>query len=588
MNNPLSVLRALLGELKRRRVFRVAIVYSVVAFVIWQAAEIAFPALRLPPWSLTLVVVLTLLVFPIALVLAWAFEITPQGVKRSEPLVEGVARPEPGSRAIVVAAAVAVFVLAIVAAWLAIGDGGPAPSLGSKSIVVLPFVSMSPDPDDEYFSDGLTEELINALSNVEGLHVVARTSAFAFKGQNIDVRTIGDSLGVETVLEGSVRMSGDRLRMTAQLINVADGYHLWSDRYERQLSDVFAIQDEVARAIVSALRLELGAGARDRIVSGYTDDLEAYDSYLRGRHFWNRRTEEGFRRAIGYFEEAVAEDPDYAKAYSGTADAYNLLGLYYMLPSREAMPKAREAALKALEIDPNLAEARTSLAFLKSWYDWDRSGAEVEFRRALDLDPNYATAHQWYAIHLTSAGRLDVALSEARRAVELDPLSPNLNTNLGNALVYLRRYDEAIEQLRRTLELDPHFLHAMWALWHAYVHKGMYEEAFAVWERALTVSGAGPEKLEAVRRAYAESGWRGALEWDIENSKEEELDPADIAQEYASLGRHDEALEWLERAYEERSFGLNLLAVDACFDGLRADPRFGALLEKIGLSEGSQ
>ena len=587
MNDPLSNLRPLLGELKQRGVFRVAIAYAAVAFVIWQATEIAFPALGLPGWTLTFVVVLTLVGFPIALLLAWAFEITPQGVKRTEPLAEGAAGPEPRKRAIAATAGIAVLVLAVAIAWLLVRDTGQTSSVGTVSIAVLPFVSMSPDPDDEYFSDGLTEELINALGKVEGLRVVARTSAFAFKGQSRDIREIGDSLDVETVLEGSVRMSGDRLRMTAQLINVADGYNLWSDRYERQLSDVFAVQDEVARSIVSALRLELGAGDETRLVSGRTENLEANSLYLRGRFFWNQRTEEGFGRAIGYFEKAIAEDPNYAPAYSGMADAYNLLGLYFMLPPGEAIPKAREAALEALEIDPTLAEARTSLAFLKSWYDWDRPGAEVEFQRALDLNPNYATAHQWYAIHLTAVGRLDVALREARRAVELDPLSPNLNTNLGNALMYSRRHDDAIEQLRRTLELDPNFLNALWALWHAYVHKGMHEEAFAHWERGLAVSGAGPEKLEAVRRAYAESGWRGALEWDIENSKEEGLDPADIAQEYALLGRQDEALEWLERAYEERSFGLNLLAVDACFDGLRADPRFGALLEKVGLPEGS-
>ncbi|UCC83368.1 MAG: tetratricopeptide repeat protein, partial [Gemmatimonadota bacterium] len=577
--------RRLIHELRRRRVFRVAVVYAAVAFVIWQAADIGFPALSLPDWSLTLVVVLTLLGFPIALVLAWAFEITPEGVKRTEPLVEGVARPEPGGRAMAAAGVVAVFVLAIAAAWLAIRDSGSIPSVGRRSIAVLPFVNNSPDPDDEYFSDGLTEELINALAQVEGLQVPGRTSAFAFKGQAIDPRIIGDSLGVETLLEGSVVKSGDRLRVMAQLINVADGYNLWSESYDRQLSDVFAIYDDLTRAIVGALRVELGAGEEARLVSGRTENLEAYEHYLRGRYFWNQRTEAGFRTAIGYFEEAVAEDRGYAPAYSGMADAYNLLGLYYMLPPREAIPKAREAALEALEIDHTLAEARTSLAFLKSWYDWDRSGAEAEFQRALELNPNYATAHQWYAIHLYAVGRLDVALREARRAVELDPLSPAINTDLGRVLLYSRRYDEAIEQFRQTLELDPDFSYAVWELAHAYVHKGMYEDAFPEWEKLLTLCGASPEELEAVRQAYAESGWRAVVELDIESSKEEGLDPADIAREYALLGRHDEAFEWLERAYEERSFGLNLLRIDPCFDGLRGDPRYTALLSRVGLED---
>ncbi|MHC4138133.1 MAG: tetratricopeptide repeat protein, partial [Planctomycetota bacterium] len=342
MGGPASKLGSFVAELKRRKVYRVAVVYSVVAFVIWQAAEIAFPSLHLPEWTLTFVVVIALIGFPIALVLAWAFEITPEGVRRTEP-----AGAEPAE-----------------------APASPPPAVAHeverKSIAVLPFANMSDDPENEYFSDGMTEEIINALTQLEDLRVAARTSCFAFKGKPADIGEIGAKLKVATVLEGSVRKAGTRLRITAQLVNVGDGYHLWSERYDREMEDVFAIQDEIARAIADRLQVTLAVGAGERLVKPPTKSLEAYDLYLKGRYFVNRIVEvagEGPRKGIDFFEQALALDPGYALAHAGIADAYSFLGSTVLRP-KEALPKAREAAMRALELDDTLAETHCALGWI--------------------------------------------------------------------------------------------------------------------------------------------------------------------------------------------------------------------------------
>jgi len=325
------------------------------------------------------------------------------------------------------------------------------------SIAVLPFTNLSADKEQEYFCDGMAEEIINALTQLEGLRVVARTSSFSFRGKEIDVREIGRQLNIENLLEGSVRKAGNRVRITAQLINVADGYHLWSDKYDRNIEDIFAIQDEISLAIVDRLKVKLLKEEKAKLVKRFTENQEAYNLYLKGRYFWNRRYEGGLQKGIEFFQQAIEKDPLYALAYVGMADCYILLGHFGWLPPKEAYPRARTAAEKALEIDDKLAEAHTSMGWIRTFYDWDWVGAEEEFKRALNLNPNYATGYEWYAVSLAPMERLDEASILLKRALELDPLSLMISTVVGLGLYWARQYDEALDQYRRTLEMDPNF-----------------------------------------------------------------------------------------------------------------------------------
>jgi serine/threonine-protein kinase len=380
------------------------------------------------------------------------------------------------------------------------------------SVAVLPFVNMSADPDNEYFSDGMTEEIINALAQVKDLRVAARTSSFSFKGKSHDVAAVGTKLNVATVLEGSVRKADTKLRITAQLINVADGYHLWSERYDREMDDVFAIQDEIATRIADRLKVKLVGGPDEPLVKPPTENLEAYQLYLKGRHLWNRRNKAGLEQAVEYFEQAIAEDSSFALAYSGLADAYLLLGSYGHLTRAESHSRAKAAAEQALALDETLAEAHTSRGqVLRSERDW--RGEEEEYRRAIELNPSYATAHQWYATLLCALDRMDEALGEIRRAEELDPLSHAISVTVGVILLLARDYDGAIEQLHKTLELEPHFFSAHQVLGGAYALKGRYEQAIAATERAIELNPDSPDQLGGRATIYAlwgrsSSWWR--------------------------------------------------------------------------------
>ena len=462
----------------------------------------------------------------------------------------------------------------------------PAPSASSAAsatIAVLPFADMTPGGDHEYFSDGITEELINSLAQVEGLRVAARTSTFAFKGRQIDVREVGDKLNVATVLEGSVRRTGNRLRISAQLINVADGYHMWSKTYEREMEDVFTIQEEISRAIVETLkgRLAGAAAAIERTVV----EPAAYDLYLKGRHAWHRRTEEGIRRALSYFEQAVEQAPAYARAHAGLADAYAVLGFYDYLSPREAFPKAEAAAKRALELDPTLAAPHSTLGYVALYYRWDWRRAEREFQRAIQLDPNYSTAHQWYANFLTAMGRFDEAEREMRRAQELDPLSLIANAALGWVYYYAGDYQRAVEQSLRTLELDPNFRLAY--LWGglAYEQLGRTDEAIQMLERSLALSAGSAINVAALAHAHAAAGSRGRATEMLTAMlpPEERYVPSyEVAKVYLALGQEGEALDWLERAYEQRSHSMAFLKVDPQLTALGAHPRYRELLRRVG------
>ncbi|MDA2924544.1 protein kinase, partial [Acidobacteria bacterium AH-259-L09] len=456
------------------------------------------------------------------------------------------------------------------------------------SIAVLPFLNMSPDPENEYFSDGLAEELINALTHVEGLRIPSRTSAFQFKEKVQDIRTIGDQLNVKTILEGSVRRAGNRLRITAQLINVADGYHLWSERYDREMEDVFQIQDEIARTIVETLKVQLVREPNTPFVKRYTESTRAYQFYLKGRYHWNTRTEEGFTKAIQHFREALEEDPNYSLAYSGLADSYNILGDYGILSPRESFPKARWAAMKALEIDEELAEAHNSLAYVRWAYDWDWLEAKEEFKRAIQINPNYATARQWYAEYLTSMGKHSEAFRELTRAEELEPLSLIINAVFGWFFYFSRRFDLSIEYLGKALDLDRSFARAHVFLGRAFEQKQMFDEAILQFQQAGKLDPR-PTYLGELAHTYAVAGLREqailTLQELQELAQKTYVPPYDLAMIYKALGETDRAFEWLERSYQERRFYMVLLKVEPRLDTLRSDPRFTDLLRRMNLIE---
>jgi serine/threonine-protein kinase len=453
------------------------------------------------------------------------------------------------------------------------------------SIAVLPFADLSPERDQEYFSDGLTEELIGALTKVEGLRVAARGVTFSYKGSARDPREIGRALNVRSVLEGSVRKEGDQLRITAQLIDVEKGYYLWSQSFDREITGIFAVQEEISRSIAEALRLQLAHNTLPfpRLRTG---NIEAYNLYLRGRHFYNRQTVESLRKSIGYFEKAIAADPKYAPGYAGLADAYDVLVQYGEIRPREGMPKAKSAALKALSLDPSLAEAHVSLAAVIEAYDWNWDAAERAYRRAIELDPQLPAARLWYGMFLRDQGRIDEALPEIERAYQLDPLSVLANMNLGYAYAIQRKYDAAIDLFKKTLELQPEDPGPYMRLGALYREKARFEESLAAFERARQLSGEHPHTLAVLGSVYAQSGKRDeamkVLEQLRQLSRRRWVPAFDMALIYSSLGDRERVMEYLEKAYEERSCGL-LSLCSRRFEHLRSDPRFVALIKKIGL-----
>jgi serine/threonine-protein kinase len=473
----------------------------------------------------------------------------------------------------------------------AAGSAAAAPAAKAQpSIAVLPFANMSAEPDNEFFSDGIAEELMNALSKLEGLHVVARASAFTFKGKNEDVREIGRRLGVSTVLEGSVRKAGNRVRVNAELINVQDGYRLWSERFDRQLDDVFAIQDEIAGAIARVLEAKLlGAPAAVTGEGRVPGDAKAYECYLRGRHQWNKRTESGLTRGIEDFEKAIALDARYAPAYAGLADSHVMLGIYGLLPPDVAMPKAKLAAQHALDVDASLAEAHASLGCVLAVYDWDWPAADAAFRRAIALNPQYATAHQWYAMNcLVPQGRFPEARAQFQQAQLLDPLSLTLNCSIGLAEFFARNYDAAVEKLREAVEIDENFGTAQFFLGQVYAQLGRHEEAAAVLERAIGLSERSPETVAALARAHAVAGRREEatrlLASLVRRSEDAYVSPALIADVHLGLGEREEGLAWLEKAAVGRSADLVWIKVRPVYDEIREDPRFRALLARTKLA----
>jgi TolB-like protein/Tfp pilus assembly protein PilF len=483
------------------------------------------------------------------------------------------------------AALAAVAILIIFAAGVAIRGlyFRPVP----PSIAVLPFVNIGGDPDKEYFSDGITEELINALAKLEGLRVISRTSVFYFKEKNLGIKTIGEKLEVDAVLEGSVRIEGKRLRIAAQLVKVADDSHLWAETYDREIKDVFAIQEEVSRAIVDKLRPRLLVKGDRRLAKHYTENLEAYNLYLKGRFFWNKVS---YKEAIEYFERALALDPNYALAYAGLADTYNRMAFFLSESVAEYYPKAKAAAMKALEIDDMLPEAHAALGSIRFRYDWDWEDAERHLKRAIELNPGNALAHHHYADYLWTMGRLDEGIAEVKIALELDPLSILMNRFLGLILQSAHKYDQAIEQLQKTLELYPNHVGALMFLGAAYAENGEYEAGIVVLEKVVNLTkGKSPFALGFLGYAYGLAGKKEEaqeiLDKVLERSKRGYFSPHFIAVIYTALGDKDKAFEWLEKAHEERDPRLYPIKVIPRLESLHSDPRFTALLKKMGLEE---
>jgi len=453
------------------------------------------------------------------------------------------------------------------------------------SVAVLPFVNASADPNAEYLGDGITESLINSLSTLPHLKVMSRDSAFMYKGKDTDAHTIGQALGVRAVLKGRVMQRGDDLQISAELVDAHDNSHIWGQLYSRKAADIFALQGDLAKEMTTALRMRLTGEDENRMTKSYTANPEAYQDYLKGSYWLKKSTEQGMHKCIGYFQQAITKDPSYALAYDGLADCYGGLTPLGFVSPKETVPRVREAALKALEIDDTLAEAHASLGYIKAEYDWDWSGGEKEFQRAIELKPSYGDAHREYGIFLRSMGRPEEAIAENKRALELDPFSLIINRSLGLAFYEARQYDQAIEQERKTLELDPNFTQAHDTLGNAYIQKSMYKEGMAEFEKLLAVSPGNPLGLSDLGYAYAVIGRRAeaqkVLDKLAELSKEKYVPAVDRARIYAGLGEKDKAFEWLGKGYEDRS--ISTIKVDPTLDPLRSDPRFIDLLRRMNL-----
>lgn len=499
-----------------------------------------------------------------------------------------LARPRPS---IVLGAAALILTASVIAYFYFARDVKVIADRGAiTSVAVMPFGNPSANPDTEYLSDGITESLINQLSRLPKLKVMSRNSVFHYKGRETDARLVGNELGVEAVLLGRVVQRGDGRSISVELVDAGDNSHLWGEQYERRLSDVLAVQREITREITENLRLSLTGSEQDMVNKRYTEDADAYQLYLKGRYFWNKRTGDAFTKGIEYFNQAIVLDPNYALAYSGLADSYSLLGDYDVMKPTEAYPKAKVAATKALAIDEGLAEAHASLATILAAYDWNWAGADSEYKRAIELKPNYAPAHQWYAEYLAGMGRHTEAIAEIKRAQELDPFS--LITNAVGAWVFYfaRQYDEAIAQCQKVIAMDANFGEVYAYLGRAYEQKGMYAEALDAFQKRRTLLGF---------RAVGDSGDRDSQEslspkeyWrqrlrrleGEERAKFGQVSAHGRAECFAQLGDKDQAFNWLERAYEERSFWLMYLKVAPNLDSLRTDPRFSDLLLRVKLA----
>ena len=456
-----------------------------------------------------------------------------------------------------------------------------------ESIAVLPFVNLSNDPKTEYLSDGITESLINSLSQLPNLAVMSRNTVFRYKGRAADPQRVGQELHVRAILTGRLIQSGDELLISVNLEDVQNGRQIWGEQYNRKLSNLVSVQQEIAADIYGRLRPKLEGDGKKLLSKRPTENAEAYQLYLQGLFYWNKWTQADFKKAADYFTQAVQKDPRYALSYAGLADTYSLLGDAGYLPPSEAWPKAKAAAMQALEIDDTLAEAHTSLGLVKEHFEWDWAGAEGEFKRAIELNPNSAAAHQWYGDYLANMGRSEEGLQETKKAQELDPLSLIINTSLGWQLYLARQNDQAVEQLRKVLDIDAKFAPARRMLEEVYAQMGKQREAVTEREKILSLSGS-PELAASIEEDFTKSGYKGVVRsWMdglTEISKHEYISSYGVAQAYMRMGEKEQVFDWLEKAYEEHDSGLVSLAVEPMFEPVRSDPRFREIIRRMRLS----
>ena len=582
-------LRNFFGELKRRNVYKVAIAYAVIAWLLIQIATQTFPFFEIPNWIVRAVIVLLLLGFPVALVIAWAFELTPEGLKRTE-VADELPRKSARSRAwiyiVIVAGAISVGVF-FFGRYTATSKQSGLTEVPAKSIAVLPFVNMSADKNDEYLSDGISEELITALSKITGLQVKARTSSFAFKGKSEDIQKIGELLHVSHLVEGSVAKAGNRLRISAQLIQASDGNHLWSDTYDREMQDIFAVRSDVAQQVVQALQVKLGVEATRALTQKPTENLKAFQYYMQGRASTQRRTRDDLLAAIRYYQKAIEEDPNYALAYAGLADAYGALGFYGYIAPIEARRKQEEGGRKALALDENLAEAHAALgAAYMAFAPSDFSLGDRELRHAIELSPSLALAHSYLGNSLVRQGRVDKGLEEYLRARELDPLASNFARNVAMPYYLKRDYVRALDLLRQANELGPAFT-STWEI-GVYIQNKLLDETLAELEKAK-----GERKNDSILiydtgMVYAAQGKRAeALQIikELEEISGTNLSQAHwIAKIYATLNEKEMAFSWLERGLATEAIGV-FYKDEPVWDPIRSDSRFNDLLRRMGIPQ---
>ena len=588
------------GELKRRNVYKVAIAYGVVAWLLIQIASQVFPFFEIPNWAVRFVVLAIIIGFPIALILAWAFEVTPEGVKRTEAADAADER----SRGVVwiyviaigAALSVSLFILGRYTAQREASSevGGRErmavnqsiqQSVSEKSLAVLPFANLSGNPENAYFAAGIQDEIITRLAKVGQLKVVSCLSTQRFKSSPDDLPSIAKQLGVANVLQGSVQRTADEVRVNVQLVKAETDTHLWADTFDRKLTDVFQIESDISKTIAEKLQAKL-TGSEERAISGKpTTDVEAHQLYLKGRYLWNRRTGDNLKRALGYFQQAAEKDPNYALAYTGIADSCALIPVYGAGTPEEYYPRAKAAAQKAVELDDALGEAHTSLANVFFRY-LNLAQSAKEFERSIELNPNYPTAHQWYGrLTLLATGQFDQALAEAKRAVELDHISPIGRTDVATVYMVTRRYDEAIAQLRDTLETDPDFYWAPRQLGLSLELKGAPGDAIAEYQKASKLND-DPRRLAFIGHAQASIGRqteaREILAQLTDTSKTRYISGYSFAVIHLGLGEKDQALDWLEKdARAGTGFEINFIKVDPYLDPLRGDPRFEALVQEV-------
>jgi TolB-like protein/tetratricopeptide (TPR) repeat protein len=578
------------SELRRRNVYKVAVAYAVIGWLLIQIATQTFPFLEIPNWAIRLVIMLVVIGFPISLLLAWAFELTPQGIKRTESADAARQHSRGGAWIFVVVVGV---ILSLGLFWLgrftAFRSASPAENrtVGppSKSVAVLPFANLSRDPDNAYFAAGIQDEIITRLAKIGELKVVSCLSTQRFKSAPDDLPAIAKQLGVANILQGSVQRTADAVRVNVQLVKAETDNHLWADTFDRKLTDVFQIESDIAKTIAEKLQAKLTGSEERALAIKPTADSEAHQLYLQGRYLWNRRTGQNLKKALSYFQQAVEKDGNFALAYTGIADSCALIPVYGAGTPKEYYPRAKLAAEKALQLDDMLAEAHTSMANVFFRY-LELGKSASEFERSIQLNPNYPTTHQWYGrLTLLALGQFDHALAQAKRAVELDPVSPIGHTDVATVYLIERRYDEAIAILRKTLEMEPDFYWAHRQLGMALELKGSPTEAIVEYQRASELND-DPRLLAFVGHSKASMGKqneaREILAKLTEIARTRYVSGYSFAVIHLALGQKDQAMNWLEKdAGEQTGFEINFIKVDPYLDPLRGDPRFHALVQRL-------